>query len=112
LSAPKAQLGLPELQLGIIPGFGGEDSPQLQHNNTAKMSQLYASCKDAREESSCLKWSSIQIISRPGAVDFSSTVASILTVSFLSDAGTQRLPRLVGLAKAAEMMLVCQTHKL
>jgi enoyl-CoA hydratase/carnithine racemase len=50
LSAPKAQLGLPELQLGIIPGFGGEDSPPLQHRHDAKMPQLYASCKDAREK--------------------------------------------------------------
>ena len=24
IAAPKAQLGLPELQLGIIPGFGGK----------------------------------------------------------------------------------------
>jgi hypothetical protein len=26
ISTPTAQLGLPELQLGVIPGFGGKDT--------------------------------------------------------------------------------------
>lgn len=35
ISAPKAQLGLPELSLGIMPGFGGElDLPFELHPPT------------------------------------------------------------------------------
>lgn len=30
ISTPSAQLGLPELQLGVIPGFGGTKVPFLQ----------------------------------------------------------------------------------
>jgi enoyl-CoA hydratase/3-hydroxyacyl-CoA dehydrogenase len=31
IAAPKAQLGLPELQLGIIPGFGGKKFLYVYH---------------------------------------------------------------------------------
>ncbi|KAJ6351708.1 hypothetical protein OIU78_007583 [Salix suchowensis] len=58
ISTPTARLGLPELQLGLIPGFGAMNSR-----------------------------------------------------TFDSIYGTQRLPRLVGIAKALEMMLTSKTVK-
>ena len=44
ISAPGAQLGLPELQLGVIPGFGGSYSNLLIAKSIIVFSlQLYTS---------------------------------------------------------------------
>jgi enoyl-CoA hydratase/carnithine racemase len=67
---------LPELTLGIIPGFGGMDI-SLSEQNYSTVTQL--------------------------RIGFYHVLDLTVLTYYL---GTQRLPRLVGLPKAIEMMLV------
>lgn len=95
IATPKAQLGLPELQLGIIPGFGGMSYSDLK---PLYRSKSFKHCSPIFWIHWWLHCTRIFVMLRQ--------LLTSLIVILECVAGTQRLPRLVGLTKAIEMMLV------
>lgn len=107
IAAPKTQLGLPELTLGIIPGYGGKLHPSLDFVYQRRSNALLgAQClplvlKFHRTRSLRFLWLGCTFLN----FYWFSLVPSNWCY-FCVFKGTARLPRLVGLAKAVDMMLV------